>query len=320
MTTFSDGLFQYGGMPVNGVLTTGRPIFVKPITGSNNNDGLTPATAIKTLTQAQTLATADAGDVVYLIAESNTAASTTDYQSATLTWAKDGVHIVGINNGVRIGQRSRISNLSTAAALNPLVLVSADNCLIANIEIFQGTPASGTTSVALQVTGQRNRFVNCQIAGNGDTTGVTDVAGTRSMLVSGGENIWEKCVIGLDTVIRATQTCEVEITSGARHTFEDCIINSYTSLSTFKALTLTAPDRFVNLIRCMLIATQNITSAVAPTGAIDPGSVNGQVNMLGGGAFGYADITTADSTKVRLLSHGATTVVDMGVGKATDVA
>ncbi len=42
--------------------------------------------------------------------------------------------------------------------------------------------------------------------------------------------------------------------------------------------------------------------------------------MLGGGAFGYADVTTADSSLVRLLSHGATTVVDMGVAKATDVA
>jgi len=322
MTTVSDMLFQFGGTPVSGpdILQTGIAIFVKPSSGLDGNDGLSPDTAVKTLAKALSKATANNGDVVYLIAESNTAASTTDYQSATLDWNKDGVHLIGINCGGMIGQRSRIASDSTAAALNPLVKISANNCLVKNLEIFQGTPASGTTSVALQVTGQRNVIVNCQIAGNGDLTGVVDVSGSRSLLVSGSENLFRHCAIGLDTVIRATQTCEVEITGGARNIFEDCIVNSYTSLSTFKAIKLGTPDRFVNLVRCMLIATQNITSAVAPTGAIDPGSINGQVNILDGGVFGYADVTTADSSLVKLLSHYATTVVDMGVAKNTDVA
>src|SRR3990172_5208195 len=113
MTMFGDQVYQYGGMPVNGFMTTGKVWFVKPSTGSDGNTGKTPAKALKTLAKAQSLATADKGDVVYMVAESNTAASTTDYQSSVLAWAKDGVHLIGLDSNPFLGQRARISNLST---------------------------------------------------------------------------------------------------------------------------------------------------------------------------------------------------------------
>ena len=67
---------------------------------------------------------------------------------------------------------------------------------------------------------------------------------------------------------------------------------------------------------------QNITSAVAPTGAIANTTPNGNAIILGGGVFGYADVTTADDTKTLQLTYSglAANVVDQGVGKATDVA
>jgi hypothetical protein len=325
MSTVSDGLYQYGGVPVGYpfILQTGRAVFVRPSTGSDSNTGKSPNAAVKTLAQALSLCTANKNDVVYLIAESNTAASTTDYQSTALDWNKDSVHLIGINDGSMIGQRSRISNLSTATAITDgLFVLSANNCLIANIEVFQGQASTNPTgaSIAVSVTGQRNRFINCQISGIGHSE--LDDATSRSLKVSGGENIFQHCYIGLDTIIRATATAEIEISAGARHIFEDCIINSYTSLSTFKAITCGSPDRFVILRNCMLSAIQNISSAVAPTGAIASGSINGQVMLHHSGVFGYADITTADDSKVYVLeASGNTSIqVDMGVAKTTDVA
>jgi len=172
-TNFPNGITSMGvPLPIAPLLgpTQGKYIFVKPYSGVNGNDGLTPATAVKTLAYALSLATANQNDVVFLLAESNTAASTTDYQSSNLDWNKDGVHLIGVNNGTMIGQRSRIAPLSTATAFANLFTVSANNCLIANIEFFQGAMATNPSaaSTCVTVSGQRNRLVNCQISGIGE--------------------------------------------------------------------------------------------------------------------------------------------------------
>lgn len=327
ITNFKNGVSSFGMpvLPLNGFASQGNIIFVKPSSGS---DGVslksnTPQRAFKTLEKALSVATADKNDIVFLIAESNTAASTTDYQSAAFDWNKDGVHLIGVNAGSMLGQRSRIAQLSTVLTVEDLFTVSADGCMIANIEVFQGVASSTATSPrAAVVSGMRNRFVNCQLSGCGDTGGSMDTAGARSLAVTGAENTFQHCYIGLNTVIRGTMTTEVYATTGARNIFESCMIDSYTSLSTFKAFTAGAPDRFVLFKDCIFNAVQNITSAVAPTGAIASGSVNGSILVMGGGVFGYADVTTADDTKTLILTHGAlaANIIDMGVAKGTDVA
>jgi len=322
MTTVSDGLYQYGGVPVNGFMTGAtKAWFVRPSTGSDGNSGRKPTAAFKTLAKALSVATANSGEVVYLISESNTAANTTDYQATAFDWNKDGVHLIGLGASPMLGQRSRISQLSTVLTIEDLFTVSANNCYIANIEVFQGVASSTATSPrAVVISGQRNKIVNCQFSGNGDVGGSTDTAGARSLAVTGSENTFENCYIGLDTVLRATQTAEVTVSTGARNIFKDCMFNSYTSLSTFKSVAVTSIDRFVVFKDCIFSAIQNITSAVAPTGAISNTTPNGNLIGLGSGVYGFADVTTADDTKLLWLSYPATTVVDMGVGKATDVA
>lgn len=319
------GTALIGAVNVGGIAIPlgGKQYFVKPYSGSDGNSGLRWDRAFKTLVKAQAVATADKNDIVWLISESNTAANTFDFLTAALDWAKDGVHLIGVGAGPQVGSRAGLRNSTSVLTIEDLFTVSADNCLIANISIFQGDCASTATSPrAMVVSGERNRIYNCQISGNGGTTTSMDKAGARSLAVTGAENTFQHCYIGLDTILRATQTTEIYLTTGARNIFEDCIINSYTSLSTFKAVTVDASDRFVMFKNCILNAVQNITSAVAPTGAIASGSVNGSVLVMGGGVFGYADVTTADDTKTLVLTHGAlaANIIDMGVAKGTDVA
>lgn len=322
-TAYPNGVSSFG-IPVIGsgaMMTQGNSFFVLAGTGIDGaNDGKTPQTAFKTLSYALSKCTANQNDTVYFMAQSNTASATTDYQAVTLDWNKDGVHLIGVNDGSMLGQRSRISNLSTAAALAPLFKLSANNCLIANIEIFQGTPGSGTTSIAFELTGQRNRIVNCQLSGNGDLTGVTDVAGTRTLKLSGSENTFEHCYIGLDTVLRATQTAEVEILTGARNIFEECHFETYTSLSTFKMITVaTTCDRFVKFKNCEFHAVQNITSAVAPTGLIGITTMNGEVLMVNPYLYGFAQYVTADNAYVQMLGHnGLATGHLVGIAQGVD--
>ncbi len=302
--------------------TQGQVFWVRPHTGSDSNDGLSAGSAFQTLAKAFAVTTSGQNDIVLLCAESNTAANTTDYQSATLTWSKDLVHLIGVNGGPFLGQRSRIGQAATSVALNPMFLVSGNGCLISGIEFFQGTPVSGTTSVAVKVTGQRNTFINCQISGNGDLGGATDVAGSRSLLMSGSENTFKGCYIGLDTVLRATQTSEVEITAGARNYFEACHFESYTSLSTFKAVVIaTGCDRWMKFKDCDFTACQNITSATAPTGAIGITTMNGQVFMKSPYVYGYAQITTADNAYVQVLGNdGTATGHKIGIAQSVDAA
>lgn len=324
MTTFTDQLYQLGGVPVGGLFTGGKAIFVRPGTGSDSNTGLRSNRAVQTLSKALSLATANSGDVVYLIAESNTAGSTTDYQSTALDWNKDGVHLIGIGATPFIGQRSRIAQLSTVLTIENLFTVSANNCIIANLEIFHGVNGSTATApIAMVVSGQRNHIRNCQISGIGDGTGANsmDVSGARSLKVSGSENTFTNCYIGLDTLIRATAAAEVEIADNvARTTFVDCMFNTYTSASGFLTVKYSAPDRFVLFKNCVFSAINNITSAVAPAAALSPStSVNGQIMVHYCGFYGYGNVTAADAARTLVMAP-AGGLVDMGLASAVDIA
>lgn len=327
MTTHKDQLFHLGGVPVNGpfILQTGKTIFVKPSSGNDDLDGSSIKKAVKTLVRALALATANNGDVVYLVAESNTASSTSDYQSATLDWNKDGVHLIGVNACSQLGQRSRIAQLSTATTVENLFVVSANNCLIANLEVFQGVASSTATApVALTVSGQRNHVLNCQISGNGDTAQSMDTSGARSLVVSGAENLIENCYIGLNTSLRTTAAAEVSIGAAARNIFRNCHIDTYCSSTAFLLVTVAAGmDRFTLFDNCILTASANISSAAAPAGAIGGSiaSINGYILLRNPCLAGITQITAADAPRVLALGHnGLATGHLIGLSQAIDAA
>jgi len=300
----------------------GNVFYVRPRLGSDGQDGRTPQTAFKTLATALSKCVANQNDVVYLLAEGQSAADTTDYQAVALDWNKDNVHLIGIGSDAFINQRSRIAQLSSVKTIEDLFTVSADNCVIQNISVFQGVASSTATSPrAMVVSGQHNHIVNCSISGNGDTAGSTDTAGARSLAITGAENTFTHCYIGLDTVIRATQVAEVTVGDIARTIFEDCFFNTYTSLSTFKMVTYSAPDRFVLFKGGLINAVLNITSAVAPTGALAAAtSVNGTIILVNCPVVGFADVATADDTKIKVYGSGNGTLVGLGLAGNVDVS
>jgi len=338
-------LMNYG----NGIASFGIPVlggggvppfpgtyyFVKPYSGSDARSGKTPAKALKTLAEALNRCTANKHDVVFMISEGNTAALASDYQATALNWNKDGVHLIGIGSAPVMGQRSRIAQLSTALTIEDLFTVSADNCLIANLEIFQGVDGSTATSPrAMVVSGQRNRIVNCQISGMGDATSTNtmDTAGACSLAViyPGSENTFQHCYIGLDTIIKATATAEVRITGTgtgtrvARTVFEDCIFATYTSTATMKMVIHTYTDRFVLYKNCTFLCANAASGAVAITGAFGQSDINGMIAVHGSSSFNIGDWTTADDATVFVSSFGgraadATKTVEMGNAVTVDV-
>ena len=284
LTNFPNGITSFG-VPVigggGGLFTQGKSYFVKPNTGREGNDGLSPDRSLKTLARAHTLATADQNDVVYLFAQSNTAASTTDYQSATLTWSKDLVHLVGIGAPVAVSQRARIAQLSTATAVSPLVNITADACVFSNLQFFHGV-ADATSLVNVQVTGTKNYFQNVHFAGIGHATMVA--AGAASLKIDGGaENVFRECTIGLDTISRdETTNGELWLDGGAtRNKFIDCLVQAYISNAGYDHVTVndtTGIDRWLWFKNCLFLSKStnkavNQTQVFAIPASISQGAI-----------------------------------------------
>lgn len=239
-----------------GLATQGNVYHVKPSSGSDGQSGRTPSEAVKTLSKALSLCTANQNDVVLMYAESNTGSATTDYQSATLTWNKDLTHLIGVGPNVAVSHRSRIAQLSTATGLTQLVKVTANGCLFKNIQIFHGV-ADATSLVALQVSGSRNVFEDCHIAGVGDVT--MSAAGAASLELEGGsENVFRRCVIGLDTIARDADVAEIRLDGDAsRNLFEDCTIQGFISAAGYvhvKVEDATGMDRWTIFRRCLFLS------------------------------------------------------------------
>lgn len=287
--------------------TQGNIWFVNPQFGSDvTNDGsrLQP---FASCARALAAATAGQNDIVFLEASSNTAAQTTDYQVALLNWNKDLVHLIGINSGPQFGSRSRIAFASTYAAATDLFKLSANGCVIANIEFFMGV-ASTLPTGCITVTGQHNHFSKCQIAGMGATT--NDIAGAYSLQLAGAqENLFEDCVIGQDTVQLGAATNSVILFANSgggvtRNTFRNCQVMLDTSSATaclFLRSAATAMDRVNRFDSCVFInAVSSGSTALTHAMAVATGSSPAGMIVLSGttGLVGASGWNTTASGNV----------------------
>ena len=231
-------LVKVKGIPVLPALpswlcfTQGNEYFVRPGNGSDSNDGLTPETAFKTLLKAYNTATANQNDIIYFMAESNTSASTTDYQSTAFTWAKDLTHLIGIGSGSLYSPRARIAFTSAYNTAADLMTWSANCCYVHNIEMFMGVAGTSPTG-CLTVTGVRNHFHRCHISGFGNSA--NDIASAYDINLNGAkENLFEDCTIGIDTIqVGANTNSHLYAQNyAARNIFRGCRFRTYTSSAT----------------------------------------------------------------------------------------
>ncbi len=287
------------------ILTQGNAYWVKPVTGNDGADGLSPQTAFKTVLHAYNTCRSGYNDVVLLCAEGQTSASTTDYQSATLTWAKNLCHLIGVNDGPTWSSRSRIALISTYATASNLMTVSGSACLIANIQLYQGV-ASALPTGCLTVSGQRNKFANCHIAGMGNAA--NDIAAAYSLNIdAGAENLFEDCTIGQDTTtLGATINSVLYFATGAtRNYFRRCLFPLYTAHATntqFVRAAAGSMDRSQYFEDCVFdnaIDSGSTALTQAMTVAAS-GSPAGGIRLLGRTAvFGATDWNATDAGNVR---------------------
>jgi len=314
MTTFGDGLYQYGGAAVSGPLTTGPAIFVKPSTGSDGNRGNSPERAVASLSKAQSLMAADKNGVIYLLAEDNSASGTTNRISgSTFTFSNDGTKIQGINQNGLIGHRSRISNTADTADVSPLMAWSASNSSMANVHVLYSENDAGDLG-CFDVSGERNHFYRCHFGGIGHAT--QDATGAYSLKVTGDENLFEQCVIGLDTIARGTAAnSELLLASSAtRNIFKDCIFLTYAEAAGHQFIIAGASsiDRFCLFDHCKFINSGVHSAGASMTEALDVGEAPGGTLIFDNCTlYGCAEIDAGDVTGV--LAAGPSDDADMGI-------
>jgi hypothetical protein len=223
MTTFGDMLYQLGGVPVLGNIPfsgKSKVYFVNPsdAAASDGNDGLTPLKPLATVQAAEDKCVSGRHDTVVLIGGATASAI-----AAAITWDKSYTHLIGVGCLLPgLGQRCRVTGSSTVAATTLLNITGA-GCIFANLQLFNGANADAESQAAV-VAGDRNYFKNVFFAGMGGTTSAAHVGGS-SLEVSGGENFFEDCAIGLDTVVRAAANYQL-IVSGERNAFRKTQVRS----------------------------------------------------------------------------------------------
>lgn len=281
-TTRGDILFNAG--TIAAILAVGNSWFVNETTGNDTNPG-TSASPFKTLTAALAAATSNNSDVVYV--------QGTIHISATLNWNKDNVSLVGLaapsNNC-----RARISQTGSAV-FTPLVNVTAQNCIFANLGTFHGF-ADASTQICWAEAGGRNYYSNVEFFGGGNATAAAQ-AGMRSLTVAGnGENQFVGCTIGLDTVVRATNTnASLEFLSGTpRNVFRSCLFQALVSDAADVHVTVGADgiDRYVLFDSCAFMNAVESTGTAMSAAITANASAGGAVLVQNAFSFGATALAT----------------------------
>jgi hypothetical protein len=206
----------------------GRYYYVNPSLGKKGGSGLEPYDAMDSLATAYAACSDGKGDGIVLISYgTGTTADTTSYLSTTLLWTKSDITVVGLASPVRYGKRARVTNLSTATTLTPLITISGTNNAFYNIQ-FTNFASDASVVNCVVVTGNRNYFENCDMFMGG---GGVNVATACSLYINGAQECTFKgCTIGGDTVDQGAGVISgvISLAGGIeRCWFEGCNVLSY---------------------------------------------------------------------------------------------
>lgn len=313
-TNSPNGLTSYG-IPMVDFLcgraaAKGAKVFwVDPRSGNDGNSGKSGSSAFATMTKAETKVVDERGDVVFFLGtDATTGSSSRD--TDTVTWDASGATVVGLCAPTWIAQRARMS--PTTSIAGPLLTVSGNNNTFMNFSLFQGHDAAST---AMTVSGQRNYFYNIHVGGIGHATAGDDAA-SESLLLTGSENLFEKCVIGLDTIARSAATAELRVTTAAtRNVFRDCPFITFADAST--PLFVDIPnsggiDRELGFYGCTFMNRIDSTATVMTVAMNIHASCGGTVTLKDCLRYGATD-WAADFTNLAQLSlNSGTAASDMG--------
>lgn len=245
-TAYNNGVLDYSA------IVGGKIFYVDAVHGSDTSGDGSHDKPFATLAYGYAACTAGHNDTVVIVSDGQTTG--TQRIDAAFTWAKDSTHLVGLGAPLLFSPRARMAPTSSTTAFADFFTISADNCLFENVSWFHDFATDTNDQVAVTLSGERNAFKNCHIAGIAKGS---DAGGRCLKITGGGENVFTDCVIGIDTVDRSAANANIEFTSGtARNVFRNCIVPSRVTAATplaIKTAASTSADRFQLFDNCLFI-------------------------------------------------------------------
>lgn len=244
------GRFRLGSsMGVDGGvdITQGNKWYVDAANGSNGNSGLYEDEALADIEAAEEAAVANQNDIIYYLSSSSSVSL-----SAAVTWDKSYTHLIGVGAPSSAANRARIFAPATVDAAVALT-ISASGCVFQNFYLFQGGDAAGALGCIL-VSGGRNYFKNVHAAGPGHATPAGE-AGAYALKLTGSENRFDECTIGVDSVKRTGDNAILSVDGAAtRNEFYRTKFLSWAETNTYcivKIVDTTAIDRYLYFQNCL---------------------------------------------------------------------
>jgi len=208
MTTFPDGVYQYGGVPVgvgrlSEIFEAGNIWFVDNDNGSSAYTGKRPDWAFDLPSTA--VAAASKGGVIYIRPRTTTASADNKYtDNVTIPATKCMLSLIGAGNGYPAyrGAVNMVPSTTTTHTIN----VQASGCSIENMTFDHTTATAGNaincvrsaTIQAICLTVKNCRFLGNTILPGSDGTTVTGTIGLGSAQYSHIEdNVFLKCSSGI---------------------------------------------------------------------------------------------------------------------------
>lgn len=307
LTNFPNGVSSFG-IPLlgNGIypMFTGTSYFVDPTNGLDGNDGLTPTTARKTILSAYNSTVANNNDVVYLIGNASW-----HTLSAALVWSKSYTHMVGLGSCTYSGQRSRVQCDSD---FDLMITISGSGCIFANMKWVYGRGGADNHTM-VYLSGNYNYFENMHFAAMNHLTEAAD-ASSIGVDVRGSENTFETCNFGDESIVRSGANSMVQITTGGRDKFNNCIFQLYSTGDTdpvhVKVVNGASDYQFIWFNSCIF---HNYSAAVTQAVNVDRGDVLFTGNCVQKGSTALCDTTG------KALSWITPATATTGIGTAINV-
>lgn len=211
-TAFDQGVLD------SSAIAAGKIFYVDAVHGSDVSGTGSHGSPFASLEAAFAETTSGHNDTVVIVGDG--ASTATVRVDAAFTWDHDATHLVGICSGSLYSPRARLAPTAATTAFANFFTVSGNGCRFENVQFLHDFNTDTNNQVCVTVTGARNVFSRCHIAGNykGSDTG------GRSLLLSGAdETLFEDCVIGQDTVGQSVASATVGFASASERTvFRRC--------------------------------------------------------------------------------------------------
>lgn len=272
----------------------GNIFYVDGVNGSDTNAGRRQDQAFASLYAAHAAVADNNYDVIIIASEGTGSGSGTDESAAVSggawTFSKNLVTVVGAAPNTPVSPRSRIlwdtAGQSTSAAL---LTISGNGNRFLNFQLGSFVD----NNILVTVTGDRNYFGGVHFAGIGDATAGDDTAAITLDINDGDENVFDGCVIGLDTVARSTTNTELRLQGQTqRNIFRDCLFPTFADNAGHTFVNASGSgdiDRWQLFQNCMFHNAVNST-ATTMTAAMDlHTSVGGTIILDGCAVLGVTD-------------------------------